>query len=96
MNLAKLGFILIFIGFAIAILAAFLPLISSPISDHEIGVGGCIIVFFIPICFGTGTHGLGTIMMVIAIILAIILMVLAFIIFRTLFKSIEAYRSGTY
>ncbi len=87
-RLVMLGFIIMFIGFMLIALSmvftVFSGLKSTP-SNTSIGVGGCILLFFVPICFGAGTHGLGMITLLLAIILTIIALVF-FISTRMLFK----------
>jgi len=51
-----LGYILVFVGFLIILLTIIYGVLSG-LSESTIhgGAVGCIIVFFIPICFGAGT-----------------------------------------
>ncbi len=83
LELEKLGFILIVIGIIMVFIAAIAPLftiITTNIANVEISGAGCIVLFFIPICFGYGEFALQLI--IIAIILAIVLAVTYFIIYR--------------
>ena len=49
-DLVKFGVLLMFISILLIVIGILLP------SPHEIsgGFAGCVVIFFIPICFGTG------------------------------------------
>ncbi len=87
-KLVILGFIIVFIGFMLIMLSTvftvFSELKSAP-SNTSVGVGGCILVFFVPICFGAGTHGLGLITLLLAVVLTIVALMF-FLLTRTLLK----------
>jgi len=84
-RLSIAGFALIGIGIALIIvgslLAALQPFTASapPKRGPGVGVGGCVVIFFVPICFGTGP-GAGQ-LMVVAMILAAVLTALAIALF---------------
>ena len=67
-----IGFLIIIIGFILVFAGTLLSIQESQPTNTStsVGVGGCVIIFFIPICFGTG--GLWIIAMVLGIILTAI------------------------
>ncbi|RLG83844.1 MAG: hypothetical protein DRO40_03360 [Thermoprotei archaeon] len=89
-DLATLGFIIVFIGILIIIIASILMVFSQPIQDSgsRVNVGGCIIIFFIPICFGYGEPWILILTITLTIILVIIVFLLPYIIYK---RSIKAY-----
>lgn len=92
MDLERLGFILILIGMLIAFIAILLPLFTIPLAgDIKISGGGCIILFFVPICFGYGEFAIQLI--VLAIALAIMLAIVYFVIFRTSIGTLRRERA---
>ena len=89
-DLTTLGFMMVFIGIMIIIIASILMVFSQPIQDSggRVNVGGCIIIFFIPICFGYGEPWIMVLAITLTIILVIILFLLPYIIYK---RSIKAY-----
>lgn len=77
MNLFKLGLVLVFAGMILAVVAMFLPLLITAPSSISVSSGGCVIVGFIPICFGVGEHALPVIL--IALVLAIVLVAISLV-----------------
>ena len=53
-KLAKLGLALVLAGFVLAFVAALLPLLAAGAARAEVGAAGCVVVLFIPVCFGVG------------------------------------------
>jgi len=96
-GLARIGLVLIFTGVALAFVAALLPAIlfsmaiasqpeeatPAPSNGTDIGVGGCVLIFFIPICFGYGTGHLPITALIIVLALAAVMIVLTFLLFRS-------------
>ncbi len=82
-----IGFIIIVLGF-ILVFAGILTSIQggapSTTGNTSVGVGGCIIIFFIPICFGGGTGNLWIIGLIIGVVLTIASIVL-FLLSRRVF-----------
>jgi uncharacterized membrane protein len=76
LKLFKTGLILLFTGVLIAFIAAIIPLFIAVSEGVHISTGGCILIGFIPICFGSGEYALH--MAIIAIILTLTLMIIAF------------------
>lgn len=87
MDLLKLGFILIFLGFITAFVGVLIPILLTLLEPTKvgIGVGGCIVVFFIPICFGYGEPAVP--MMIIMLVLALALIIVSFLMFRAIRKT---------
>lgn len=83
MKLITLSFILIVLGFLIAMVATLIPLfiVISNNSRIDINVGGCILVFFVPICFGYGTTPLHLIMIILLLVIVIVLITIGLNIF---------------
>ncbi|MEM3960233.1 MAG: hypothetical protein QW200_07940 [Ignisphaera sp.] len=93
MDLYKAGIILIIAGFILLFIAALLPLtiyLLSPatgMGSVEIGGGGCILLFFIPICFGVGSQAV--LLIIVALILALIAMIFGYIIYRSIRNDLQ-------
>ncbi len=66
-----IGFIIIVVGFLLVFAGTLLSMqgTSSTSGNTSIGVGGCIIIFFIPICFGQGAGNLWIIGLIIGVAL---------------------------
>ena len=87
-KLLFLGFLVIIIGFIILFISSlyFMWQASSGITGKgEVGIGGCIVVFFIPICFGAGSPGLNNLVLILAIVMTIIVL-LVFLAFRSFIR----------
>ncbi len=74
--LSKIGFLLIIIGVIVLFITPILALFSIPYeTGHQenvsVGVGGCIVILFIPICFGVGSPGILEFILVIAAIMLV-------------------------
>lgn len=82
----KMGLILVAAGLTLALMAALLPLLAAP--GAQVGVGGCVVVLFIPVCFGVGNQPLP--LLVVAIVLSILLLAFALLVWRALAR--EAYQ----
>lgn len=94
----RLGFVLIFLGIALAIIAALLPAIAisltwslqpreampTPTTRTGGGVGGCILLFFIPICFGYGVGYLPITLIIISLVLAAVVAIVTYLTLRYL------------
>ncbi len=76
-GLVKTGFILLFLGMLMTIIASLLIFFYAEERQGagEGGVAGCIVIFFIPICFGVGDQQIIWIMIP-AILLTILLLIL--------------------
>lgn len=82
MNLFKVGLAIVLLGFALAFVAALLPTLGTTILNRGISFsgGGCVIIMFIPICFGVGEHPL--LLITLSAVLAVLLIVISFLILR--------------
>lgn len=81
MGLYKLGLLLIAISILLLVLASILMLLYPVGDEGKVGVGGCVVLLFIPICFGVGEHWslllTISVALMIVIFLAILLMQLS-------------------
>ncbi len=84
LDLVKLGFIIAFIGIMVIFIASILLIIPAQQGGGEanVSVGGCVIIFFIPICFGYGEPRIMILAMILSIVLVIILIILPYILYR--------------
>ena len=89
-DLTTIGFIIVFIGIMVIIIASIFMAFSQPLQDSggRVNVGGCIIIGFIPICFGYGEPWAMVLAIILTIILVIILLLLPYIIYK---RSIKVY-----
>jgi uncharacterized membrane protein len=78
-ELERLGFALILAGVALAFAAALFAALSAAWGGAA-GVGGCVLVLFIPICFGAGP--LAPHLLVASLALALALVALSFVLWR--------------
>jgi len=80
-----IGTTLIIIGFIVIIIGSILPALtisSKPSEKTEVGVGGCVVIMFIPICFGYGKPEIMTPLITLSLALVIILVVIYIIMTR--------------
>jgi uncharacterized membrane protein len=88
MSLVYIGLALVIIGFAVAFIAALLPVFTiafqQPVRVYNVtgGVGGCILLFFIPICFGFGPQLFIWPLVIVALVLAIVVIVVGYLVYR--------------
>ena len=88
MDLEKLGFTLIIVGLFLALMAAIIPLFIIPFTESiKVSGGGCIVILFIPICFGYGEFSLQ--LMLLAMILAIALIIVYLVVYRALVDKLK-------
>lgn len=84
-SILKLSILLLLAGFVLVFLAALLPVLTSGSqATTSSGVAGCVILFFIPICFGLGESGVVPVMIVLSLALTLVLLVATFLISRKL------------
>lgn len=94
LNLTKLGFVLITAGIVLAIIAVVVPPLLLALQQPEqvstgVGGAGCIVVFFIPICFGFGSQQLVLPLIALAIAVTLIFAVIALLMHRWSIKAFE-------
>jgi|UniRef100_A0A7J3Z8U9 hypothetical protein len=87
MRLFHIGLLLIVTGFAVAFIATLLlvitPLLQQPPQNTTVASGvSCIIIFFIPICFGFGPQESIWLLTIAALALAAVVMVVGYMIHR--------------
>jgi uncharacterized membrane protein len=88
MRLGTLGFILLIAGVIIAFVSTLIPFIAGLLGgfgggEVKVTGGGCVVVFFIPICFGYGD----SLILILLMAVAIVLVVVSFIVFKSLVKT---------
>lgn len=83
-GLFKLGLALFLAGFAVACAAVVAPVVWAALAGREGAVGfsggGCVLVMFVPICFGVGEVALP--LMVLAAVAAAVLVIAGLVIAR--------------
>jgi len=92
-NLMKLGFMLITLGFVVMLVALLLPFIniifSGKVESIDIGGGGCIVILFIPICFGFGAPSLAQLLIIVAALLTLAILIVGLLMTREAKKGAE-------
>ncbi len=87
-SLLKISIIFLLTGFVLVFLAVLLPILTLvDQAKTSSGIAGCVILFFIPICFGFGESGILSFMMILSLVLTLVLVVFAFLVFRKLTKN---------
>ena len=77
MRLFLVGLVLIFAGFFLVLVAPLLALASNAKVEATGGAVGCIVVFFVPICFGAGApHVVSWGLVVAAVMMALVALVM--------------------
>ncbi|MCS7104275.1 MAG: hypothetical protein NZ954_01760 [Thermofilaceae archaeon] len=84
----KLGFALVLAGFAVILATIPLFLLTSP--QSAVNVGGCIVILFVPVCFGYGPQA--PLMVLASIIAALVLIVVSFLVWKSLTRSLNLKR----
>lgn len=87
-NSVKIGLTLILLGFAIAFIAILIPMLFLLIEGGEIGVGGCVLILFIPICFGYGNLAIPLI--VVAAILMLVVTIVGVFVYTSMRKTLKS------
>ena len=86
-DLFKLGLILIFLGIILVIVATLLIPLFINQNNIQVSTGGCIILLFIPICFGVGEQS--TLLLTIALTLALIIVIINLFFYITIKRKIR-------
>ncbi|MCC6016351.1 MAG: hypothetical protein LM582_04835 [Desulfurococcaceae archaeon] len=91
MNWMRTGFILIFVGFALIFIAVSILSILFMVSGGVASVSGvgCIVILFIPICFGYGVPSLLIPLMIISVVLVIALLIIGYLMLRDIRKNLR-------
>ncbi len=87
MNLYRIGLILVLLGITIVFVSSILFILSLAMGSEEstggnkssTAVAGCIVIFFIPICFGTGSPNILHVVLILTLLLTVIVFVLFFL-----------------
>ncbi|MGC9012191.1 hypothetical protein [Thermogladius sp.] len=56
-SLTRIGFLLFVAGIAISIVGVLLAIFESSTSATNVSTGFCVVLFFVPLCFGSGPAG---------------------------------------
>jgi len=93
-DLGRVGLVLVLAGFLVAVIgvvavAAYVALRGV----SEVGYGGCILILFVPICFGAGSPNIAPYLLIASAVAMLIVMVVAYYLLRSMAKSLAA---GTY
>ena len=102
-NLFTAGIVLIFVGIAIMILGPLLSIgLSASLrgpsaSNTKIVGGGCVVIAFIPICFGYGMNWISVLLLaIVCAVLAVALYIIIKVLVRGVgFEPTQAYASGS-
>lgn len=87
-SILKLSILFLLAGFVLVFLAVLLPVLTSGSqATTSSGVAGCVILFFIPICFGLGESGVVPVIILLSLVLTLVLLVVTFLISRKLAVS---------
>jgi len=80
MRLFLVGLVLIFAGFFLILVAPLLTLASNTKIEAAGGAVGCVVIFFVPICFGAGaSHAVAWGLVIAAVMLAATALMMWFI-----------------
>jgi len=87
--LGKLGLIVIWIGFALVLIAVMLATLAVVLETEkrekgiqsETGFAGCILLFFIPVCFAAGSLNAVQVILLIAIISVLVILLITLSLF---------------
>ncbi|MEM2020891.1 MAG: hypothetical protein QXP80_01525 [Zestosphaera sp.] len=88
MTLLKTGIALILLGFTLVFIAAVIYILiqhQTLSSEPQGGFAGCVVIFFIPVCFGVGTSEI-LMPLLLASILTVLLLIIAGL---TFFKMVS-------
>jgi len=88
-DLGKVGLALIFAGFLTAVIGvAAVAIYTTFRGASEVSFGGCILVVFIPICFGAGPPGVVPYLILVSTIVMLAVVVIAYYFLRSTAKSL--------
>lgn len=80
-DIFRAGLYLIIAGFVVAFAAALVPLLAVALGGRPAGVsgGGCVLVMFVPICFGVGEAALPLMLVSLLAVAVLAILGLAFL-----------------
>ncbi len=91
MDLGKVGLALIFAGFLTAVIGVAAAAIYIAFRGaSEVSFGGCILVAFIPICFGAGSPDTVPYLILVGTIVMLVVVTIAYYFLRSTAKSLAA------
>lgn len=76
-NILRLGIILFFIGIVVSTIGILVAILGSTGSMTNVSTGFCVVIFFIPICVGSGP--MSNILIVIALALSLTVILISVI-----------------
>ena len=91
-DMLKIGLILVVIGIFIlvsSIIIYSVLTLSDTTSNISGGVGGCIVILFIPICFGVGSIDSVSTLILFSVILSLIVLILFVIVPIAIMRSVK-------
>ncbi|QOR94617.1 hypothetical protein IMZ38_01380 [Thermosphaera chiliense] len=86
MSPGRIGLILIALGFAVVLAAAALWTGSG---GGEAGFAGCVIIFFIPLCWGVGSPGIISILLLALIVILAVAVLLNIFLATSVLKQLR-------
>ncbi len=93
-GLIMIGFLLVFLSTILSIPSTAPSVSSSNKTSGNVsgGIAGCIVIFFIPICFGTGSPGIVQWLVIITLVITILFLVVILLLARSFSSLIGASR----
>jgi uncharacterized membrane protein len=93
-DLGRVGLVLVFAGFLVAVVGVVAAVAYTAFRGaSEVGYGGCILVMFVPICFGTGTSGIAPLLVLVSAVAMLVAVLVAYYLLRSVAKPPT---TGTY
>jgi len=93
MDLGRIGLILVLAGFSVAVIGVVAVAVYAALRGvSEVGYGGCVLIMFVPICFGTGSPNIAPHLLIASAILMLAVVVVAYLLLR----FTRSLASGTY
>lgn len=90
MRLFIIGFILVMVGVLLALVVPLVLLLQQASSGGvEVAGGGCVIIWFIPICFGVGSPVVLVVLAVVALVVAVALYLIHKLMVRELREALR-------
>jgi uncharacterized membrane protein len=86
-DLGRVGLVLVFAGFLIAVIGVVVAVVYTAFRGvSEVGYGGCILVMFVPICFGAGTSGIALLLILVSAVVMLVTVLVAYYLLRSVAK----------
>jgi len=88
-DLGKVGLALVFAGFLTAVIGvAAVAIYTAFRGVSEVGYGGCVLIMFIPICFGAGSPGIVPYLILVSTAVMLLAVVIVYYLLRSVAKSL--------